>query len=346
MDLRDKVVVVTGASSGLGREAAVQFAAQGSHLVLAARREDALAETARLCRAVGGQAVIRATDVTREEDVKALCDFAVEQAGAIDVWVNNAGVTFFSPLTEGPFEEHRRVIETNLYGAIYGARAVVPVFRRQRRGVLINVGSILSKVGQPFVPSYAISKFALRGMSEALRVELAEELDIHVCSILPYAMDTEHFESGANELGREARAMPPLQSPEKVAAAIVELAVHPRREVHLPRYAPLGLVLHFVFPRATERLLLEVLGRWHFGGAKEPKTTGNLYEPARRGGAVHGTRQPQLTTFRLLLYSLWRFPRLQLEVMRHALGAAPRAFRHRLAQRRLESHARVARHLS
>lgn len=345
MDLRDKVVVITGASSGLGRAAAVQFAARGSHLVLAARREDALAETARLCRAACGRALTRATDVTSEEDVRTLCEFALEQAGGIDVWVNNAGVTFFSPLTEGPFEQHRRVIETNLYGPIYAARAVIPVFRRQRHGVLINVGSILSKVGQPFVPSYVISKFALRGMTEALRVQLADELDIHVCSILPYAMDTEHFESGANALGRDAHAMPPLQSPEKVAEAIVALAIHPRREVHLPRYAPLGLALHFMFPRATERLLLEVLGKWHFGGAPAPRTTGNLYEASRAEGAVHGVRQPQLTVFTLMLYALRRFPLLQLDVIRHAVTAAPPALRHWLARRRFGGRGRVVHHL-
>jgi NAD(P)-dependent dehydrogenase (short-subunit alcohol dehydrogenase family) len=345
MDLRDKVVVITGASSGLGRATAVQFAARGSHLVLAARREEALAETARLCRAAGGRVSTRSTDVTREQDVRALCDFALEQGGSIDVWVNNAGVTFFSPLEQGPFEEHRRVIETNLYGSIFGARAVVPVFRRQKRGILINVGSVLSKVGQPFVPSYVISKFALRGMSEALRVELADELDIHVCSVLPYAIDTEHFESAANDLGLEAHAMPPMQSPEKVAAAIVDLAVRPRREVHLPRYAPLGLALHFMFPRATERLLLEVLGKWHLGGAPEPRTTGNLYAPTHADGAVHGARQPQLTTFALMLYALRRFPQLQLDVMRHALMGAPPAFRRWLARRRFVGQGRVVHHL-
>jgi hypothetical protein len=238
------------------------------------------------------------------------------------------------------------VIETNLYGSIFGARAVVPVFRRQKRGVLINVGSVLSKVGQPFVPSYVISKFALRGMSEALRVELADELDIHVCSILPYAIDTEHFESGANELGREAHAMPPVQSPEKVAAAIVDLALHPRREVHLPRYAPLGLALHFMFPRATERLLLEVLGKWHFGVTPEPSTTGNLYAPTRPDGAVHGARQPQLSTLALLLYALRRFPELQLDVIRHRARAAPPALRHWLARRRFGGQGRVVHHLS
>src|SRR5690606_37667297 len=119
----------------------------------------------------------------READVQALAALALEQTGVIDVWVNNAGVTLFGSIEGGPLDEHREVLETNVFGAIHGARAVLPIFRRQRRGVLINVGSILSKIGQPFVPSYVVSKFALRGLTEALRAELADEYDIHVCSL-------------------------------------------------------------------------------------------------------------------------------------------------------------------
>ncbi|MEW6270939.1 MAG: SDR family NAD(P)-dependent oxidoreductase, partial [Thermodesulfobacteriota bacterium] len=137
--LRGKVVVVTGASSGLGRASAVEFASRGAHLVLAARRRDALEKTARMCRSAGGDAVCIPTDVTSEEQVRALADAAVAHHGRIDVWVNNAGVTLFALLEDAPFEEHRRVIETNLFGPMYAARAVVPVFRRQRRGVMINV---------------------------------------------------------------------------------------------------------------------------------------------------------------------------------------------------------------
>src|SRR5690606_17479042 len=144
-----------------------------------------------------------------EDAVDALVERTLAAFERIDVWVNNAGVTLFAPLEGAPFEQHRRVIETNLFGPMYAARAVVPIFRRQGRGVMINVGSILGKVGQPFVPSYVISKFALRGLTEALRAELADAPDIHVCSLLPYAMDTPHFESGANRVGRAAHPMPP-----------------------------------------------------------------------------------------------------------------------------------------
>jgi NAD(P)-dependent dehydrogenase (short-subunit alcohol dehydrogenase family) len=221
---RGKVAVITGASGGLGREVAVQLAAQGCTIVAAARREAALEETVRSCRAAGGRATRVVTDVTREEEVQRLAQTALQEAGHIDIWVNNAGVTLFGPLEGIPFDQHRRVIETNLYGSMFGARAILPIFRRQQQGVLINVGSILSKIGQPFVPSYVISKFALRGLSEALRAELANEPDIHVCTLLPYAINTQHFEAGGNELGRHVYTMPPGQSPEKVASILIELA--------------------------------------------------------------------------------------------------------------------------
>jgi NAD(P)-dependent dehydrogenase (short-subunit alcohol dehydrogenase family) len=304
---RGKVVVVTGASSGLGQATAIQFVAAGNPVVVAARRAEALATTVAACERAGGIALPFVTDVTSEEQVHRLAEFAFSRFGRIDVWVNNAGVTIFARLEEGSFAEHRRVLETNLYGAIYGARAVVPIFRAQHAGVLINVGSVLSKIGQPFVPSYVISKFGLRGLSEALRSELADEPRIHVCSIYPYAMDTEHFQSGANHLGRAAHPMPPLQSPEKVARTIVELAARPRRELHVPRAAVAGLALHKLAPRLTERVLFDALSRWHFSGAFDFRATGNLFNPNQPDGSVHGKRQPIVGTMRLLTWALARF---------------------------------------
>jgi NAD(P)-dependent dehydrogenase (short-subunit alcohol dehydrogenase family) len=306
-DLIGKVVVVTGASGGLGRETALRFAREGSHLVLAARREQELEEVARGCRLAGGTALCVVTDVTRESDVQHLLELTLKEFGRIDVWINNAGVTVFGYLDQVPFEEHRRVIETNLYGAMYAARAIVPVFTKQHHGVLINVGSILSKVGQPFVPSYVISKFALRGLTEALRAQLADYRDIHVCSIFPYAIDTQHFEAGANFVGREARAMPPVQSPEKVAAAIVDLARRPRPSLHVPRVAVLGLMFRAVFPRTSERMLLHALREWHFGDEVEPRTAGNLFRPSDEKAAVHGKRPPQISTVGLLSWLVRHF---------------------------------------
>jgi NAD(P)-dependent dehydrogenase (short-subunit alcohol dehydrogenase family) len=313
-DLKGKVVVMTGASSGLGRAGAIELARRGAVLVLGARREEALEETARLCRAAGARVVVRETDVTDREQVQALADAAVTEAGGLDVWINNAGVTLIGTLEDAPLEEHRRVLETNLFGAWHGAQAAMAVFKKQRRGTLINVGSVLSEIGQPFVPSYSISKFALRGLTEVLRVEVADLRDIHVCALLPYAFDSPHFESGANRLGLRARAVQPTQSPEKVARALVSLVRRPRRQLHVPRYITLGLLAHRLAPRTVEHLLLDVLREWHFERAPQPQGQGDLFQPPKTEAQVHGSRPPKAGRLR---FGLWTFRRF-FRILRHA----------------------------
>jgi NAD(P)-dependent dehydrogenase (short-subunit alcohol dehydrogenase family) len=297
MRLHDRVVVVTGASSGLGRETALQLAARGCRLALAARRARDLEEVAAGCRARGGDAIAVPTDVTDAAAVQDLVDTVLARWDRIDVWINNAGVALFSRIDEGDFADHRRVLETNLHGPMFAARAVLPVFRRQRAGTFVNIGSVLSKIGQPFACSYTISKFALRGLSEVLRAEVADEPDIHVCTVFPYAIDTPHFQSAGNTLGLAARAMPPMQSPESVARAVIATVERPRRERHVPRYVALGVLLHAIFPQTTERLLSDALHRYHFGGT-QPGTTGNLHAPAPGPGAVHGDRPPAVGVLR------------------------------------------------
>ena len=289
--LRGKVVVVTGASSGIGRAAALQFAANGARVVLAARRVQALEEVAAACRSAGATADVVGTDVTREADLDSLVDQTMARRGRIDVWVNNAGTTLFAHLDEDDFLAHRRVLDTNLIGPVYAARLLLPIFRRQRAGTLINIGSVLSHVGQPFVPSYVISKFGLQGLSEAMRTEFADLRSVNVCMVLPYATDTPHFQDGGNAIGQRAYGMPPIQDPERVAAAIVDIAANPRRLRYVPRYAALGVAVHSLFPRTSERLLKHALQRFHLVGS-QPHTRGNLFEPAAERGTVRGVRQP------------------------------------------------------
>lgn len=305
MKIRDSVIVLTGASSGLGRATALELARRGAILVLAARRVGALLDVAKQCEELGARAMVVPTDVTDETQVALLAEATLAELGQIDAWINNAGVTLYAPLEHAPFELHRRVIETNLFGAMHCARAVIPVFRRQGYGVLVNVGSVLSEVGQAFVPTYAISKFGIRGMSEALRVELADQPDIHVCTALPYAIDTPHFQTAANLFGVQPRALPPMQSPEKVARALVRLVEKPRRKVHIPHSIVLGLVFHALFPRTAERLLLDALRRWHMSDKPEVVSEGNIFEPMGEA-KVHGDRGPLIGTARFLAWCAGR----------------------------------------
>jgi NAD(P)-dependent dehydrogenase (short-subunit alcohol dehydrogenase family) len=299
--LQGKVVVITGASSGIGRATALAFSDAGCRLVLAARREDALEETADLCRRRGGTTLVVPTDVTVAADLERLRDEALGRWGRIDVWVNNAGTTYFARLDDGELEAHRRVIDTNLIAPMMATRLVLPVFRRQRSGTLINIGSVLSQVGQTFVPAYVISKFGLRGLSEAVRADVADIPGIQVSTVLPYAVDTPHFQHAANATGRQARAMQPVQDPETVARAIVDVAARPRRQRYVPRYMVAGVALHWLWPDATERLLRHALGRFHLVG-REPVSEGTLFAPGDTAGAIHGRRRPVIGR---TLFALW-----------------------------------------
>lgn len=308
-----RVAVVTGASSGLGRATAVALARAGYTVVVAARRGEALEDTARQCRAAGGVALAVPTDVTVEADVARLVAAALDAWGRIDLWVNNAGVTLYALLEDGPLALHRQVLEVNLLGAIICARAIIPVFRRAHRGTLINVGSALSGVGQAFVPSYVISKFGIHGLSEALRVELADEPEIHISTVMPYAIDTPHFESAGDQLGQAAYALPPVQDPAKVAAAIVGLARRPRRTRYVPRVIALGLALHALAPRTTERLLLDALRTWHLSAERTRIGEGNLFAPSDAAPHTRGHRPPRLGVVRFGAWLVRRLIAIELE---------------------------------
>ena len=280
--VRESVVVITGASSGIGRAAAHEFARNGATVVLAARREQALDEAARECEERGGRALAVPTDVTDEQAVRALAQRTVEQFGRIDVWVNNAAVSLFSRFEETPPDLYRQVIETNLFGYIHGARAALPHFRQQGSGTLINVSSVVSEAAQPYTSAYNITKYGIRGFSESLREELMLDgtHDIHVCTVMPASTDTPIFQQAANLTGRAVKPMDPVYPVEQVARAIVNAVEHPRAEIMVGNAGRQLVLLKRLLPLSVfERLMAWKVDRDHLTRDPSPQTPGNAFEP-------------------------------------------------------------------
>jgi NAD(P)-dependent dehydrogenase (short-subunit alcohol dehydrogenase family) len=226
--MTSRVVVLTGASSGIGRAAAVAFARCGDRVVLAARSRDDLKETALAC---GNDALVVTADVTRREDLEALVSRAVDRHGRIDVWVDTAAVMAYGKFEDVPPEVFDRVVATDLLGPANVARAALRRFRAQGHGTLILVGSLLAHVTVPYMSAYVTSKWGLRGLTRTLRQETRDAPDIHVCSVAPGSVDTPIYTSAANYAGFVGRPPPPVDNAARVAARIVRQADKPRREV-------------------------------------------------------------------------------------------------------------------
>jgi short-subunit dehydrogenase len=287
-DLNAITVVITGASSGVGRATAHAFARRGANLVLAARAAGPLGDAAGECEALGGRAVAFPADVTSPDAMRRLADVALGRFGGLDVWVNNAGLGVVGRFHEVPIEAHRRVIETNLLGYVHGAHAALPHFLDQEQGVLINNVSIGGFIPTPYAAAYAASKFGVRAFSNSLRQELRPWPDIHVCAVYPFFMDTPGVQHGANYTGRALQPAPPVYAPEKTAEAIVRLVERPRRQVMIGVIARLAKVEYQLAPSMVEWGLARLTEAYLSQAERSPVTAGNLYEPMPEQAGLHG----------------------------------------------------------
>jgi short-subunit dehydrogenase len=283
-----EVVVITGASSGIGRATATALARRGTRLVLAARRKEALEEVADECRSLGGEALVVPTDVRDESAVERLAQTAIEHYGGFDVWINNAGVVMYARLEEAPSEAFRALIDTNLMGHVYGSRVAVRHFKERERGHLIQVASALGMFAAPFVSAYVASKFAIVGLSSSLRQELRGLKRVHVSVVLPAAIDTPIYQEAANYTGRAVKPMSPVVSVERVARAIVSTVDRPRRHVIVGVAGWLGTLGYRLAPGLVEYIVGVRATRDHFQPGEDAPNEGNLVTPGSRASSEGG----------------------------------------------------------
>lgn len=270
------VVVITGGSSGIGAATARELSRRGATTVLAARGSEQLNAVAAECR---GRALAVPTDVSDPAAVDRLAARTMAEFGRLDAWVNNAAVSLYGPLVDAPLDQLRQVIETDLLGYVYGARAAIPLLRRSGGGVLVNNASILAKVTMPYQGPYVIAKHGVRALSTVLRQELraAGVRSVSVCTVLPAAIDTPFFGHAANHSGRGLRPPPPVYRPSTVAGTIVRLLERPRREAYAGGAARALAAQWTVLPALAEWALTWYGKRFQFTGSPAPDTSGNLY---------------------------------------------------------------------
>jgi NAD(P)-dependent dehydrogenase (short-subunit alcohol dehydrogenase family) len=252
MSLSGRVAAITGASSGIGLACAKHLAREGVAVVLGARRTSLLESTANQIVEAGGRAAIVPMDVTREEDVAALVAMAIREFGRLDIMICNAGFGYYGTIEDTPPDVMQRMMAVNYMGTYYGARAAVPVFRRQNSGHLVFVSSIVGRRGIAFMGGYSASKAAQSGLAESLRTEFADT-SIAVSCVYPVSTRTEFHDAMERDFGHRVAGIGPKQSVDEVAEAIVRCIRHPRPEVY-PHALSRGLaILSLLAPRFTDR---------------------------------------------------------------------------------------------
>ena len=279
--LNQQVVVITGATSGIGLSTARMAAKKGARLVLAARSEEELRRLTDEITADGGKAIYAVADVGVEADVRRIAAAAEEGFGGFDTWVNNAGVSIYGKLTEVPIADLRRLFETNVWGVVYGS-LVAAERLRGRGGAIVNVGSVLSERAISLQGMYSASKHAVKGFTDALRMELEDDgAPVAVTLVEPNSIDTPFPRHAKNYMGQEGTLPPPVYAPETVARAILHCAEHPTRDVIVGGGGKGLTLLGHVAPRLTDKMMEAVF-------ADKQKKDSPPQRPLEQNNVDHG----------------------------------------------------------
>ena len=288
--IAQQVVVIAGASSGIGRDAALRFADRGAKVVLSSRSESGLLSLADEIRQRGGEATTVIADVSVFEQVQAIADQAIACYGRIDTWVHAAATAVFATFDRLTPEEFKRVIDVSLLGQVYGAMVALPHLKREGRGALIHISSMEGRRSLPFQSAYSSAKHGLEGFLESLRVELAHEnLPISVTSVKPSVINTPFYDNGKTKLGVKPTGIPPYYQPSLVADAILHVAEHPTRDFIVGDVGKALDVLQRLSPGLVDSLLVLIGFQGQKTSEFKPETApNNLYEPVPENDRVEG----------------------------------------------------------
>lgn len=285
--LKGKTVVITGGSSGVGRAAAEAFALEGCTIVVAARGKDALDETVSLCRDLGVAALGVPTDVSIAADVQNLANKALQFNGRIDIWINNAGVMASGKFEEIPMDLNEQVIKTNLFGYMHGAYSVLPIFKKQEDGILINNISIGGFMPAPYSAVYSATKFGIRGMMECLHGEISDFPNVHICNLYPQIQRSTGNMHSAKFSGLDFKIPPFAADPRDTAAKFVQLAKNPQKELFPDITSRLLTGVYKLFPKpvintasAGMRMMMRM--------KKAPSDSGNILSPSPEPHRIYG----------------------------------------------------------
>jgi len=278
-----QVIVITGASSGIGLCTALMAAERGARVVLVARSEETLANTVRQIRAQGGEAIYAVADVAKREQLESAAISAINIYGRIDTWVNNAGVAIYGRLDEVSDADHRRLFDVNFWGVVNGSLIALP-YLRDAGGVLINVGSEVSDAVIPLQGMYSASKHAVKGFTDALRIEVEnlEEAPVLVTLIQPTAVNTPYPQHARNYMDHEPRLPSPMIDPQTVADAILDAATNGGRDVKVGALAKANTSLFKFLPKLGDQMATMQSHRQQLDQAPV-RPAGTLYQPGREG---------------------------------------------------------------